>query len=118
MQPNYLLNAGYDISILKLSRNSTKAPTQGRRRGGAALLGAPARSRTIVGFGITEEGGDTPDTLQKAQVPITTDAYCAGAYSDFDADLDGLRRATRRAAPTPARATPAARCSAASPPAR
>ena len=25
--PNYLLNDGYDITILKLSRNSTKAPT-------------------------------------------------------------------------------------------
>ena len=25
-----------------------------------------------------------PDTLQQAQVPVTTDAYCAGAYSDFD----------------------------------
>ena len=34
---------------------------------------------------MTEEGGDTPSVLQEAQVPITTDAYCAGAYSDFDA---------------------------------
>jgi secreted trypsin-like serine protease len=34
---------------------------------------------------VTEEGGDLPDNLQKAQVPVTTDAYCGGAYSDFDA---------------------------------
>ena len=27
-----------------------------------------------------------PDNLQKADVPITTDAYCGGAYSSFDAD--------------------------------
>src|SRR5215210_6615738 len=27
MNPNYMLSDGYDISILKLSRNSTKAPT-------------------------------------------------------------------------------------------
>jgi trypsin len=39
---------------------------------------------TIAGWGTTSEGGDTPDTLQEAQVPITTDAYCGGAYSDFD----------------------------------
>ena len=26
------------------------------------------------------------DTLQKAQVPITTDAYCADAYDSFEAD--------------------------------
>ena len=39
---------------------------------------------TIAGWGTTSEGGDTPDTLQEAQVPVTTDATCAGAYSDFD----------------------------------
>jgi secreted trypsin-like serine protease len=39
---------------------------------------------TIVGWGVTEEGGSQPDHLQEAQVPITTDSYCAGAYSDFD----------------------------------
>ena len=34
----------------------------------------------------SEEGGDLPDTLQKAQVPITTDATCASAYpSSFEA---------------------------------
>ncbi len=84
MQPNYMLNAGYDISILKLSRNATKAPTKVVGAGGAASW-APGTLEDIVGFGTTSEGGDTPDTLQKAQVPITTDAYCAGAYSDFDA---------------------------------
>jgi secreted trypsin-like serine protease len=84
MQPNYLLNSGYDISILKLSRNSTKTPTKVVGAGGAASW-APGVVEDIVGFGTTSEGGDTPDTLQKARVPITTDAYCAGAYSDFDA---------------------------------
>ena len=39
---------------------------------------------TIVGWGATEEGGDLPDNLQEARVPITTDQTCAGAYSDFD----------------------------------
>ena len=83
--PNYLLSDGYDISILKLSRASTKAPTPVVRRGRGVAVGARRRSRTIVGFGTTEEGGDTPDTLQKAQVPITTDAYCANAYDAFEA---------------------------------
>jgi secreted trypsin-like serine protease len=84
MQPNYLLGAGYDISLLQLSRNSTKTPT--RIAGdGAGALWAPGTMETIAGFGATEEGGDTADTLQKAQVPITTDAYCANAYSDFEA---------------------------------
>jgi secreted trypsin-like serine protease len=52
---------------------------------GGGSLWAPATLETIVGFGTTSEGGDTADTLQEAQVPITTDAYCSGAYDDFDA---------------------------------
>ena len=83
--PQYLLGKGSDISILKLTKASTKAPVK--------VAGAADRNiwesgdlETIVGWGVTEEGGDTPDVLQEAQVPITTDAYCAGAYDDFDAE--------------------------------
>jgi secreted trypsin-like serine protease len=83
VNPNYLLTSGYDISLLKLSQSSTMAPTQ--------VAGAGERStwtagtlETIVGWGATQEEGDLPDNLQEARVPITTDAYCAGAYSDFD----------------------------------
>jgi secreted trypsin-like serine protease len=83
VQPNYLLNAGYDISLLELSTASTKAPSRVVGASGGSLW-APGTMETIVGFGATSEGGDLPDTLQEAQVPVTTDAYCAGAYSDFD----------------------------------
>jgi len=84
VQPNYLVNSGYDISLLTLSRNSTQAPT---KVAGASETGiwAPSTLETIVGWGATEEGGDTPSTLQEGQVPITTDADCSAAYSDFDA---------------------------------
>ncbi len=85
VQPKYLLNAGYDITLLKLARNSTKAPTRVVGAAGGSLW-APGTLEEIVGFGTTSEGGDTPDTLQKAKVPITTDAYCADAYDDFDAN--------------------------------
>jgi trypsin len=84
VQPNYLVNSGYDISLLELSTASTKAPAKVVGAGGAALWSS-GTLETIVGFGTTSEGGDLPDTLQEAQVPVTTDAYCAGAYSDFDA---------------------------------
>jgi len=83
VQPNYLVNAGYDITLLELSTASTKTPAQVVGAGGGALW-APSTLETIVGFGTTSEGGDTADTLQEAQVPVTTDAYCAGAYDDFD----------------------------------
>lgn len=84
VNPNYLANVGYDIALLELSSASTKAPARVVGAGGSALW-APGTMETIVGFGTTSEGGDVADTLQEAQVPITTDAYCSGAYDDFDA---------------------------------
>src|SRR5215210_7440787 len=84
MHPDYLLTSGYDISLLQLSSNSTMAPTQVAGAGERSLWTA-GTMETIVGWGVTSEGGgDPPDNLQEAQVPITTDAYCGGAYSDFD----------------------------------
>jgi secreted trypsin-like serine protease len=83
MHPDYLLTSGYDISLLQLSSNSTMAPTQVAGAGERSIWTA-GTLETIVGWGVTSEGGEQPDRLQEAQVPITTDAYCAGAYSDFD----------------------------------
>jgi trypsin len=83
--PEYLgLTDRNDISILTLAEPSSMAPTQ---VAGAAerSIWDPGTLATIAGWGVTEEGGDeTPDTLQKAQVPITTDEYCESAYSDED----------------------------------
>jgi trypsin len=83
MHPDYLLTMGYDISLLQLSSSSTMAPTQVAGAGERSLWTA-GTLETIVGWGVTSEGGSRPQRLQEAQVPITTDAYCAGAYSDFD----------------------------------
>ncbi len=81
---NYLFTSGYDISLLKLSRPSTKTPVKVAGAGETALW-APGTMEWIVGWGLTSDGGDSPDVLQEAQVPVTTDAYCKGAYSNFDA---------------------------------
>src|SRR5215210_5760424 len=84
MHPNYLLTSGYDISLLQLSQSSTMAPTQVAGAGERSIWSA-GTLETIVGWGVTEEDGDTPDRVQEAQVPITTDAYCSDAYgSSFD----------------------------------
>jgi secreted trypsin-like serine protease len=74
---------GYDISLLNLRRPSSKAPVKVAGAGERSLWD-PSDLETMVGWGATEEGGDTPDTLQERRVPITTDQYCDGAYSDFD----------------------------------
>ena len=83
VEPDYLATSGYDITLLKLAAPAAQAPT---RVAGASegSLWTAGTTETIAGWGTTSEGGDTADTLQEAQVPITTDAYCAGAYSDFD----------------------------------
>jgi trypsin len=83
VEPDYLASSGHDITLLALASNSTKAPTKvaGASEGS---LWAAGTMETIAGWGTTSEGGDTPDTLQEAQVPITADATCAAAYSDFD----------------------------------
>ena len=82
MHPDYLLTSGYDTSLLQLTRASSMAPSQ--VAGAERSIWDPGDLETIVGWGATEEGGDLPDRLQEARVPITTDPYCAGAYSDFD----------------------------------
>ena len=84
VSPSYLLTQGYDVTLLHLSSASTKTPTKIAGAGETASWAA-GTTETIVGWGATSEGGDTPDTLQEAQVPVTTDATCAGAYSEFDA---------------------------------
>ena len=84
VSPSYLATSGNDISVLKLSRNSVKAPTKVAGAGERGLWTAGTLA-TIAGWGTTSEGGDAPDTLQEAQVPITTAAYRVSAYSDFDA---------------------------------
>jgi secreted trypsin-like serine protease len=84
MHPDYLLTNGYDISLLQLSQSSTMVPTQVAGAGERSIWSA-GTLETIVGWGVTEEGGSRPQNLQEAQVPITTDAYCSGAYDDsFD----------------------------------
>jgi secreted trypsin-like serine protease len=84
VSPSYLLTQGYDVTLLHLSSASTKTPTKIAGAGETASWAA-GTTETIVGWGATSEGGDTPDTLQEAQVPVTTDATCASAYSEFDA---------------------------------
>jgi secreted trypsin-like serine protease len=83
MHPDYLLTSGYDVSLLQLTRASSMAPSRVAAAGERSLWD-PGDLETIVGWGATEEGGNLPDRLQEAQVPITGDAYCAGAYDDFD----------------------------------
>src|SRR4051812_7784459 len=79
---NFLLNgSGYDVSLLELT-TPAPYPTVKVAGKGEEGLWKPGTMATIAGWGATEEGGDLPDTMQEAQVPIVTDAYAAKAYPD------------------------------------
>lgn len=82
VSPGYTFGqSGYDVSLLKLGQASTKTPVPVAGASEESTW-APGTLATIAGFGVTEEGGDPPDVLQEAQVPIVTDAYAAAAYPD------------------------------------
>src|SRR4051794_27493760 len=81
---NFLNGDSYDASILELA-TPVNLPTVKVAGKGEQNLWAPGTTATIAGFGVTSEGGDAPDVMQEAQVPITTDAYASKAYgSSFD----------------------------------
>ncbi|MCW3013614.1 MAG: serine protease [Solirubrobacterales bacterium] len=82
--PSYLNTTGSDISLLLLNKAATPTPVRIAGRGEEDLW-KPTVTETIVGYGTTSEGGDTPKHLQEGNVPVVTDASCATSYSTFDA---------------------------------
>ncbi|MFL5844024.1 MAG: S1 family serine peptidase [Solirubrobacteraceae bacterium] len=77
---------GSDVSLLELDTASKAPPIKIAALGERSSWKAGV-SATIAGFGLTAENGDAPDTMQRAQVPIQSDATCAADYPDgsFDA---------------------------------
>ena len=83
--PNYGLGHPYDVALIKLATPIEGVPTVKIVGPGDGALWAPDTMATIVGWGDLSDGGAAATVIQEAQVPITTDSYCAGAYgSDFD----------------------------------
>ena len=70
---------------------------------GLYAAGTPA---TILGWGDTTEGGSASPVLLGATVPVVSDATCKAAYKKYDVTA---MVCARRAAWTPAGATPAGR---------
>jgi secreted trypsin-like serine protease len=71
---------GNDVTLMKLDTPSKIPPMQIAAVGERSSWN-PGALTTIAGFGTTSENAsDPPPIMQFAQVPITTDAYCAQAY--------------------------------------
>jgi len=85
VEPSYLVTSGYDITLLKLAAPAVGIPSTPVASAAERAIWEPGDLQKIVGWGTTSSGGSAPSTLQQASVPVTTDATCGGAYSDFDA---------------------------------
>jgi trypsin len=74
-----LFSVGHDVSLITLDQ-PVNAPTVKVANAAERALWAPGTLATIAGFGVTESGGDPPDVLQEARVPIVRDEVAAEAY--------------------------------------
>jgi secreted trypsin-like serine protease len=78
-----------DVSVITLDRPSS-APTVKIASAAERNLWTAGTTATIAGFGTTESGGDTPEILQEATVPIRSDADAAEAYPYLVDGIDPL----------------------------
>jgi secreted trypsin-like serine protease len=76
---------GNDVTLLQLDRPSAVAPVH-IAAVGERHIWDPGKKATIAGFGLTSESApQPPPTMQRAAVPIQSDANCANEVSSFDA---------------------------------
>ena len=78
-----------DVAVVELDSPSSKPPVKIASAAERSLWSAGTLA-TIAGYGVTEAGGDQPEVLQEAQVPITTDAVAAEAYPYLVEGVDPL----------------------------
>ena len=73
-------------------------------------LWSAGRQATIIGWGDTGDGSDVSQVLLETTAPMRSDLDCGNAYGTAATASTRPRWCARAtAAPTPARATPAAR---------
>jgi secreted trypsin-like serine protease len=72
-------SVSHDAAVVELDRPSSKTPVKIASAEERSLW-APGTMATIAGFGVTESGGDQPDVLQEARVPIVADEVAAEVY--------------------------------------
>jgi secreted trypsin-like serine protease len=82
-------SVSHDVSVIELDTASAKTPVKIANAAERPLWAAGTMA-TIAGFGVTESGGDQPDVLQEAEVPITPDDVTAEAYPYLIEGVDPL----------------------------
>jgi trypsin len=91
VNPGYagLGSVSHDVAVVELPSPSSKTPVKVASAAERSLWTAGTLA-TIAGFGDTEEGGDPPDVLQEARVPIVADEVAAEAYPYLIEGVDPL----------------------------
>ena len=83
VHPSYTTaTAGYDVAVLTLDRSISSATLPLATPADTALYAA-GNSALILGWGTTSSGGSASRYLLKANVPLTSDATCKTAYSQY-----------------------------------
>src|SRR5918996_3342551 len=82
-------SVSHDAAIIELDTPSSKAPVK-VASATERSLGTAGTLATIAGFGVTESGGEQPDVLQEARVPIVADEDAAEAYPYLVDGVDPL----------------------------
>ena len=82
-------SVSHDVAIVELPTPSQKTPVKIASAEERSLW-SPGTMATIAGFGVTESGGEQPEVLQEAEVPITPDDVAAEAYPYFIEGVDPL----------------------------
>jgi trypsin len=82
-------SVSHDAAVIELDTRSSKRPVKIASAAERSLWTAGTRA-TIAGFGVTESGGEQPDVLQEARVPIVADSYAARAYPYLVEGVDPL----------------------------
>src|SRR5919109_2863113 len=82
-------SVSHDVAIVELPTPSAKTPVRVASAEERSLW-SPGTMATIAGFGVTESGGEQPEILQEAQVPITPDDVAADAYPYLIEGVDPL----------------------------
>jgi secreted trypsin-like serine protease len=82
-------SVSHDVAVIELDSRSSKRPVKIASAAERSLW-RPGIRATIAGFGVTESGGEQPDVLQEARVPIVADRSAARAYPYLVEGVDPL----------------------------
>ena len=90
--PTTWLNSGYDITLLKLSTQLDQGADATSSARAARACGRRARSRRSSASAPPPRAATRPTRSRRRRCRSRPTPTARGAYSDFDADDDGLRR--------------------------